>query len=33
MVGVPGLQVDAVAALARDLGARFRVRHYVRPEE
>lgn len=33
MVDVPGLQIDAVAELARDLGARFRVRPYVRPEE
>ena len=33
MVGVPGLQVEAVAEVARVLGARFRVRPYVRPEE
>lgn len=32
MVGIPGLEVDAVADLARELGARFRVRSYVRPE-
>jgi cyclic pyranopterin phosphate synthase len=33
MVGVPGLQVEAVAELAGVLGARFRVRPYVPPEE
>ncbi len=33
MVGVPGLHVDSVAELAVDLGARFRVRPYVPPEE
>ena len=33
MVGVPGLQVDGVAELAGLIGARFRVRPYVRPEE
>jgi GTP 3',8-cyclase len=32
MVGVPGLEVEPVAELARVLGARFRVRPYVRPE-
>jgi GTP 3',8-cyclase len=33
MVGVPGLQVENVAELAEALGARFRVRPYVHPEE